>query len=137
MPPLCTETREQGADSTVERRDTLAVRLRTAAAQLVCDIVFLLCLFTHPDTPWYARCVLCLPVMYLCSPIQLIPNFIPVIGQMDDVLLIWISKKFARKLVDRETRQKCQDAAAQTTLAFSRRISGVTSRQLNFNQKPL
>jgi uncharacterized membrane protein YkvA (DUF1232 family) len=56
--------------------------------------------------------------MYLCSPIQLIPNFIPVLGQMDDVLVIWITKKFVRKLIDQKTWQQCDDMAAATEFSF-------------------
>jgi uncharacterized membrane protein YkvA (DUF1232 family) len=79
---------------------------------LIYDAVFLYRLMRHPNTPWYARGVLCLPVMYLCSPVQLMPSFIPLLGQIDDLCVIWIAKKFAGKLVDGTTRQECHDAAA-------------------------
>jgi uncharacterized membrane protein YkvA (DUF1232 family) len=79
-------------------------------------------------TPWYVKGLLTLPVMYLCSPIQLIPNFIPVLGQMDDVFVIWITKKSARKLVDEQTLQECHDAAAATDFSFTKRCARVTGR---------
>ena len=87
-------------------------QLLATMVALVHDTVFLYRLLRHPKTPWYARGLLCLPVMYLCSPIQLMPNFIPVLGQMDDVCVIWMAKKFVRRLVDVKTRQECHDAAA-------------------------
>ena len=46
------------------------------------------------------------------------PNFIPVLGQMDDVFVIWITKKFVRKLIDQETWQHCGDMAAATESSF-------------------
>ncbi len=76
------------------------------------DIVFLYRLLRHPNTPWHAKGALFLPVMYLCSPIQLIPNFIPVLGQMDDVFVIWVAKKCAVKWVGEEIRRECRDEAA-------------------------
>jgi len=56
--------------------------------------------------------------MYLCSPIQLIPNFIPVVRQMEDVFVIWMRKKFVRKLVDQRGRQQRQDTAAETGVSL-------------------
>jgi uncharacterized membrane protein YkvA (DUF1232 family) len=96
----------------------LTERLRAGIVAFALDVVFLYRLLRHPKTRWYARGLLFLPVMYLCSPIQLIPNFIPVLGQMDDVFVIWITKKFVRKLIDQQTWQQCSDMAAATEFSF-------------------
>ena len=47
-------------------------------------------LLRHPDVPWHAKVIAACTLGYLLSPIQVIPTFIPVIGQLDDraVLLI-------------------------------------------------
>jgi uncharacterized membrane protein YkvA (DUF1232 family) len=49
----------------------------------------------HPRTPWYAKALGWLVVAYALSPIDLIPDFIPVLGYVDDVLLlpglIWLT----------------------------------------------
>jgi uncharacterized membrane protein YkvA (DUF1232 family) len=100
-------------------------KLLVCVVAFVHDIVFLYQLMRHPKTPWYARGLLCLPVMYLCSPVQLMPSFIPVLGQMDDVCVIWMAKKFARRLVDVKTRQECYDAAAAIKLPpLVKRLAG-------------
>lgn len=107
--------------SHIEKRPTLPDVLRAGMAGLLYDIIFLYRLLRHPHTPWHVKSILAIPVLYLCSPIQLIPNFIPVLGQMDDVLLVWITKRLVRRLVDRETWQDCRQAAVSTRLlAFSR-----------------
>jgi uncharacterized membrane protein YkvA (DUF1232 family) len=49
----------------------------------------------NPQTPWYAKALGVLVVAYALSPIDLIPDFIPVLGYVDDVLLlpglIWLA----------------------------------------------
>ena len=50
-------------------------------------------LVRDPQTPWTAKLAASLCISYVVSPIQLIPNFIPVIGQMDDVVAIWLAMK--------------------------------------------
>jgi uncharacterized membrane protein YkvA (DUF1232 family) len=95
---------------------TVTNKLLASTAAFIRDIIFLYRLLRHPNTPWYAKGLLFFPVMYLCSPIQLIPNFIPVLGQMDDVLVIWVAKKVAVKFVGASTRKECQDAAAAVKL---------------------
>ena len=41
-----------------------------------------------PRTPWYAKLLVASIVAYALSPIDLIPDFIPVIGYLDDLILI-------------------------------------------------
>ena len=49
----------------------------------------------HPATPWYAKALGLFVVAYALSPIDLVPDFIPVLGYVDDVLLlpglIWVA----------------------------------------------
>ncbi|OZI61710.1 YkvA family protein [Bordetella genomosp. 11] len=42
----------------------------------------------HPATPWYAKALAILVVAYILSPIDLIPDFIPVLGLLDDIILV-------------------------------------------------
>jgi uncharacterized membrane protein YkvA (DUF1232 family) len=42
----------------------------------------------HPETPWYAKALGVFVVAYALSPIDLIPDFIPVLGYVDDILLL-------------------------------------------------
>jgi|SRR5277367_5954901 len=137
MPSLPTETQDKGRSRAVQNPDTLVDILRVGAAGVLRDIVFLIRVFRHADTPWHAKCLLSLPLLYLGSPIQLIPNFIPLLGQMDDLLLIWLTKKLARKVVDEKTWQECHDAATQTRLAFPGRFVNIARRTVNLDQELL
>jgi uncharacterized membrane protein YkvA (DUF1232 family) len=47
-------------------------------------------------------------VLYVFSPIQLIPNFIPIIGQTDDVLVVTLGIKFLRKYVPQDVLDECE-----------------------------
>lgn len=62
----------------------------------------------HPDTPWYAKALGLLVVAYALSPIDLIPDFIPVLGYVDDILLlpalIWLTVKLLPQSVLAECR---------------------------------
>ena len=62
----------------------------------------------HPGTPWYAKALGLFVVAYALSPIDLIPDFIPVLGYVDDILLlpalIWLTVKMLPESVLAECR---------------------------------
>lgn len=45
-------------------------------------------LLTDPRVPWYAKALLPGLLLYLAMPLDLIPDFIPILGQLDDLLVI-------------------------------------------------
>jgi uncharacterized membrane protein YkvA (DUF1232 family) len=47
--------------------------------------------------PWYVKLLIAAGLLYLLSPIDLIPDFIPVLGQLDDVILITGLLRLVRK----------------------------------------
>lgn len=55
-----------------------------------------------PRTPWYAKWVAGLIVAYALSPIDLIPDPIPVLGYLDDLILLPLSILFVRRLIPQE-----------------------------------
>ena len=63
-------------------------RLRDWARRIKRDGVTLWFAGRHPATPWYAKALGLFVVAYALSPIDLIPDFIPVLGYVDDVLLL-------------------------------------------------
>ncbi|URF05736.1 YkvA family protein [Cupriavidus campinensis] len=72
-----------------------AARLREWARRVKRDGVALLFACRHPATPWWVKVLCGVVVAYALSPIDLIPDFIPVLGYLDDVLLlpalIWLT----------------------------------------------
>ncbi len=45
-------------------------------------------LYADPRTPWLAKIILWISIVYALSPIDLIPDFIPVIGYLDDIIIL-------------------------------------------------
>lgn len=67
---------------------------------------------THPDTPWHAKALGAFVVAYALSPIDLIPDFIPILGYVDDVILlpalIWLTVRLLPPHVLAESRQQAE-----------------------------
>lgn len=59
-----------------------------------------------PRTPWFARAVALLVVAYALSPLDLVPDFIPVLGLLDDALLIPAGLLLARRLIPADVMQE-------------------------------
>ncbi len=67
----------------------------------------------HPHTPWYAKLFVAGIVAYALSPIDLIPDFVPVLGYLDDLILIPLGIVVAIKLVPPEVLLECRVRAQE------------------------
>jgi uncharacterized membrane protein YkvA (DUF1232 family) len=86
---------------------------RVRARALKRDTYALYLAARDPRTPWYARALAALIVAYAFSPIDLIPDFIPVLGYLDDLLLVPLGVALLVRLVPVEVMT---DARARATL---------------------
>ena len=62
-------------------------------------------------TPWYAKAMAMVIAAYALSPIDLIPDFIPVLGYLDEVILLPIAIMLAVRLVPKEVLAEHREAA--------------------------
>ena len=73
------------------------------------ELLFYKKLSRHPKTPKISKILLIAAIFYLLMPFDLIPDFIPILGQLDEViiipLLIYIALKFIPEIVIYETRE--------------------------------
>lgn len=92
---------------------TMSDKLKTWAKRIKRDGVTLWFAGKHRATPWYAKALGVFVVAYALSPIDLIPDFIPVLGYLDDVLLlpglIWLTIKLLPPDVLAECRAQADD----------------------------
>lgn len=72
---------------------------------------------SHPATPWYAKALGAFVVAYALSPIDLIPDFIPLLGYIDDVILlpvlIWLTVRLLPQEVLTSSRSKSEQWLAE------------------------
>src|SRR6476620_6749751 len=89
----------------------MSQRIRSWARQLKAETIALWFCCRHPATPLAAKILATLVVAYALSPIDLIPDFIPVLGYLDDVILIPIGIYFTLKLVPAHVIAECRAQA--------------------------
>jgi uncharacterized membrane protein YkvA (DUF1232 family) len=93
---------------------TLADRLKplTAWARRVKrDGVTLWFAMRHPGVPWHAKALGLVVVAYALSPIDLIPDFIPILGYLDDVILLPVLIWLAIALIPKPALAHCREQA--------------------------
>jgi uncharacterized membrane protein YkvA (DUF1232 family) len=66
--------------------------------------------------PWFARLIAACAVGYLFSPVQLIPNFIPVIGCADDLVVLFLGVKLLRRITPPDVLSECRELALAAEL---------------------
>lgn len=72
---------------------------REQIEKLKAEVITLYLAYRDPRTPWYARIFTAVVVSYALSPIDLIPDFIPVVGILDDLVLVPIGLTLAIKMI--------------------------------------
>ena len=86
--------------------------LKEKAKQLKIDVPAVFLALKDKKTPWYAKVFAAMTVVYALSPIDFIPDFIPVLGYLDDLIilpaLVALTVKFIPKDVFAEYRKKAQ-----------------------------
>ncbi len=87
-------------------------RLTRAGERARHELATLYRLLRHPRTPWSVRAVATIAVGYVLSPVQLIPSFIPIIGQLDDVCVLFLGSRTIRLLVDPALLAECAHGEA-------------------------
>ncbi|PHN02453.1 YkvA family protein [Flavilitoribacter nigricans] len=74
---------------------------------------------SHNLVPWYARLIILFTVAYALSPIDLIPDFIPILGWIDDLLIVPVLIALAIRLIPAETMDRCR--AMAETITFDKK----------------
>lgn len=90
----------------------LGEKLKAIAKQLKSEFNFYRRLQQHPQTPKLAKALLWLAIGYLLMPFDLIPDFLPIIGQLDELVIIPILLYWALKLTPPDIIAACKTEAS-------------------------
>jgi uncharacterized membrane protein YkvA (DUF1232 family) len=88
-------------------------RWKAWAKRLQIEVYALYLAYRDPRTPWYAKFVAACVVGYAFSPIDLIPDFIPVLGYLDDLLLLPLGVLLAIRLVPAQVMRESRLSASE------------------------
>jgi uncharacterized membrane protein YkvA (DUF1232 family) len=86
-------------------------RLERWARKLKVEIYALYLAYRDPRVPWYARVFAALVVGYAFSPIDLIPDVIPVLGYLDDLLIVPLGIAIAIRMIPPSVLAECREEA--------------------------
>jgi len=92
-------------------RTQLLEQWKAGARRLKVETYTLLLAYRHPQTPWYAKVGAALVVGYALSPIDLIPDFIPVLGYLDDLILLPLGVMVVIKMIPEPVLAECRQNA--------------------------
>jgi uncharacterized membrane protein YkvA (DUF1232 family) len=91
---------------------SFSAKLKQRARALKADTLALYFVARHPGTPWYAKLMAVVVVAYAFSPVDLVPDFVPVLGYLDDVILVPLGIALTLKLVPDDIMRECRGLAA-------------------------
>ncbi len=93
-------------------KSTPSLSLREKARLLKGELLALFFALKHPANPWYVKLLAALVVGYALSPIDFIPDFIPLLGYLDDVILLPLGIALVLRLIPHPVLDDCRRQAA-------------------------
>jgi uncharacterized membrane protein YkvA (DUF1232 family) len=87
--------------------------IKARAQKLKLDALALGLAVAHPQTPWYAKLVVAGLVAYVVTPVDLVPDMIPILGIVDDLIFIPVALGLAARMVPAPVLVDCRARAAQ------------------------
>lgn len=98
--------------------------LRSRAASLKTEAYAVYLAARDPRTPWAAKALVLLVVAYALSPIDLIPDFVPILGYLDDLIIVPAGIALAMKLIPAEVMTQARETARAHSPNRRLRIAG-------------
>ena len=91
---------------------------KTWAKRLKNEIQALYFAAKDPRTPWYAKVLAAFIIGYVLSPIDLIPDFIPVLGYLDDLVIVPAGIALLIRLIPAGVLQECREKAQSQPISI-------------------
>ncbi|MFM9913434.1 MAG: YkvA family protein [Methylophilaceae bacterium] len=86
--------------------------LKEAVSRLKTELAVYQKVLKHPQTPYFPKILLGLAVAYVLMPFDLIPDFIPVLGQLDELVIIPVLVIVAIKFIPQHIMLECRQQVA-------------------------
>jgi len=99
-------------------------KVKSWAHRLKLDVVAIYLAGRDPRTPWYAKAIALAVAAYAFSPIDLIPDFIPVLGYLDDLIIVPLGIMLVVKMVSEELMADCRAKARDYLRPGANRVVG-------------
>lgn len=96
------------------------ISLRRWAAAIKVDVIALWLAARDPRVPWLAKLVAGMIAAYALSPVDLIPDFIPVLGYLDDLIIVPLGVLLAVRLIPADVMRELRTEAARRVKPMSR-----------------
>ena len=87
--------------------------LKQQARRLKTEVYALYLAYRDPRVPWYARVFAACVVGYAFSPIDLIPDVIPILGYLDDLILVPLGVVVALRMIPPDVMAECRERARE------------------------
>ena len=105
--------------------------LRSRARELKVELIALALAARHPLTPWYAKLVIAGCVAYALTPVDLIPDAIPIVGFIDDLIFIPLAIALAVRFIPPPVLADCRVRSREIE-ARAPRLSGTSWLAIGF-----
>ncbi|WP_235499254.1 YkvA family protein [Aneurinibacillus migulanus] len=99
---------KQDRNVKAEKKYTMFHKLKNWARQLKMQPYVLYLAYRDERVPWYAKVFILCVVAYAFSPIDLIPDFIPILGYFDDIILVPLGIHLALKMIPEAVVEDCR-----------------------------
>lgn len=90
---------------------TIVADWKAKARRLKVETYTLFLAYRDPRVPWYAKLCAAVVVGYAFSPIDLIPDFIPVLGYLDDLVLVPLGITMVLRMIPKSVLVECREKA--------------------------
>ena len=95
--------------------------LKQKTKELKTEIYALYLAYKDPRVSWYKKAFLVLIIAYAINPLDLIPDFIPILGYLDDLIIIPLGIYLALKMIPKEILVECREKAKNEPIKMKAR----------------
>ncbi len=94
--------------------------------RLKTEIYTLYLAFSDPRVPWYARVLLFLLIAYMVSPVDIVPDVIPVLGVLDDIIILSLGIYLVTKMIPEGVIEEYRNQARADIGGLKFQVVGLT-----------